>query len=63
MSKFDSLNGLVMKINDELSDVKMSAEKRKTITGLTSELLKKLEKQDEELSEIAEAIENIRGSI
>ncbi len=52
-----------MKINDELSDVKMSAEKRKTITALTSELLKKLEKQDEELSEIAEAIETIRGCI
>ncbi len=63
MNKFDSLNGLVMKINDELSDVKMSAEKRKTITALTSELLKKLEKQDEELSEIAEAIETIRGCI
>lgn len=65
MNKYDmtSINGLVYKLREELLDVEMDASKKEETDNIMKEMLKRLKKQDDELHDIAQNIENLRGEI
>jgi len=65
MSKYNmtSINGMVYMLREELLDIEMTEDKREETDNIMKEMLKKLKNQDDELHEIAQTIENLRGEI
>ena len=64
MSKYqmDSMNGLIDRISFELIDIK-DVDKVSTLHEILIELRKRINTQDDELHDIAQSIENLRGEI
>jgi len=61
--KIDSLNGLVCRLSDEVSSLVKTDKQTKDIQELFNEIAKRIESQDNELSDIIESIEYAKGML
>jgi len=61
--KNDSLNGLMFRLLSEVDKISKNKEQQKEIMKITREIFNRIEKHDEELSEIVNDIENVRGML
>ena len=61
--KSDSFNGLIYKLADIVSELVKSKEQTKSIQDIFNEMAKRLNEQENELSDVIDSIDNIKGML
>lgn len=61
--EMDSLNGLLYRMANKVSELVTTKEQQKDIQEIMDEIAKRVSEQDEEIVEVIDILENLRGNL